>query len=189
LTRLFRFTKIKEYDYKKWDWAVNNWVFNLNNRLSLSGNANYIEYFPKEKNQFVTREFFQEDTLAVTEESDFDMTLEDLEELEAQKSNWSVTFNHSFRTDKSSYKNKNFSSDLRTALNFDLTKNWQFSYSNTYDIKEKKLMRFDITLKRKLHCWEITFRYEKSPNYWRYDLRIFNLKLPDALQLKTSDNK
>lgn len=180
--------KVKEWDYKKWDWAISNWVFNLNNRLSFSGNAHYIEYFPIEKNQFITRQYFQTDTLGV-EKSSIDFTIKDLDELEAQQGNWSFTFNHSYRTDKKNNLNKKYSSDLRTALNFDLTKNWQFSYSNTYDLKEKKMMRYDITLRRKLHCWQIYFRYEKSPNYWRYELRIFNLTLPDALLLKTTDNK
>jgi lipopolysaccharide assembly outer membrane protein LptD (OstA) len=179
--------KFQEWNYKEWDWAVKNWVFNLNNRLSFSGNANYIEYFPKEKNQFVTQRYFQTEE-EQTETDPLELTLKDLEELEAQQSNWSFTLTHSYRTDKAGYKANNYSSDLRSAMNLDLTKNWKFSYNNTYDIKEKKLMRYEITLKRKLHCWEIVFSYEKSVNYWRYNLRIFNLVLPDALQLKTSDH-
>jgi lipopolysaccharide assembly outer membrane protein LptD (OstA) len=180
--------KLKEWDYKKWDWAISNWVFNLTNRLSVSGNATYLDYFPKEKNRFITKKYFEADSLEVTEKTPLEMTLEDLDELEAKQNNWSITLNHTYRTSKQQNLLKDYNSELRTALNFDLTKNWQCSYSNTYDIKDKKLMGYNITLRRKLHCWQINFSYQKSPGYWRYDLRIFNLALDDALQLKTSDH-
>ena len=178
--------QITDFDYKKWDWAIDNWVLRINNRISFSGNASYKDYFPLEKNQFVTQKYFDDDT---TEKDELDFNIEDYEEMEQNKTNWSFTFNHAYSTDKQKNKNNQYDHSVRSSINFDLTKNWKCTYSNTIDIKEKELKEFDITVKRKLHCWEIYFHYEKSPNFWKYEIKLFNVEFPKTLLLKTSDRK
>ena len=178
----------RNYNPQKWDFAVDNWTFNLFSKLTLSGDANYIDYFPIQENRFVSSRFFQADTVAAEEENTIS-TLEDLEKLTREQKNWSVSFSYSYKTDKTKFKNKEFSSDIRTSLSAKITKNWAFSYNNYYNLKKKEMVSHSFTVTRELHCWKLFFRYTKQGDYWNYTFKIFNIKLPDSLKFRTSDHK
>ena len=178
----------KHFNPQKWDFAVDNWTFDVSSKITFSGDANYVDYFPLPENRFVTGKFFQPDSISAEEENTIS-TLEDLEQLSREQKNWSISFSHSYRTDKSKFKSGDFSSDLRTAVSAKLTKNWSLSYSNYFDLKKKEMVSHNFTITRELHCWRMVFSYTKQGDYWNYSFKIFNIKLPDALKFRTSDHK
>lgn len=180
--------KFKTWNSKDWDFGVSNWTFGNTTKLTFSGDANYIDYFPEPENQFISSRFFQDDSLSYEEENTI-VSLEELEKLDQEKKNWSISFTHTYKTDKNLFKEGDFSSNLRSAISMKITKNWAFSYNNFFDLKEKKMNSFDIKITRDLHCWKLVFSYNKQGDYWNYKLELFNLKLPNSLKFQTSDHK
>lgn len=179
--------KYRNRDFNEWDWGVSGWNFSLTSKLSLSGNAEYIEYFPVEENPFTSNQIFNADSLSLEEEDEL-TTLEEIEELQRENNKWSLTLTHSYRLTDSSYENHTYTSNLKASLSVQLTKKWNFSYSNYYDLNEDKMISQNFTLIRDLHCWKLEFRYTRQQDYWNYSFKLFNIKLPDSLKFKTSDH-
>jgi len=180
-------TKLQFSDISKWNWGVSNWNFNVNTKLRIGGNASYAEYFPIESNPFTSNQFMLADSMSMDAEDEF-TTLEEIAELQQEENSWSLSFTHSYRLTQSSYENHDYTSNFKSSFTAQLTKNWNFSYSNYYDINEKKMVNQTFTLLRELHCWQLEFRYTRQEDYWNYSFKLFNIKLPDSLIFKTSDN-
>lgn len=180
--------KLKSWDYKNWDWGLENWSFSLANKLEFSGDAHYVDYFPLKKSDLVTGDIFSRDTLSI-DDNDLITSLDELDKLDSEKKNWSVTFTHSYRTNKAQYELGDYKNNLRMALSAKLTKNWSVSYSNYIDLKSDDLVSYNFTLTRNLHCWKVFFRFTKHGDYWNYRFQLFNIQLPDALKFRTSDHK
>jgi len=178
---------IEGKDISRWDWGVTNWNFNMTSKLSISGNANYTEYFPIEENPFTSNRLIVSDSLSLEDEDEI-TTLEEIEELEREQKNWSFSLTHTYRLSQSTYESHNYTSNLKGSLTARLTKNWDFSYSNYYDLNDGKMISQNFTLLRELHCWQLEFRYTRQENYWSYSFKLFNVKLPDSLKFKTSDS-
>ncbi|NQV17366.1 MAG: LPS-assembly protein LptD [Armatimonadetes bacterium] len=179
---------IKNETPAKWNFPIENWSLTTTSKLGISGNAEYLDYFPEPENDFITQGFFQDDSLFAEEEEAIN-TLEELEKLSRDKKNWSLSFSHTYRTTKANYENHDYTSNLRTSLTAKLTKNWSVTYDNYINLKEKELVSHNITINRELHCWKIYFRFSKQGDYWNYQFRFFNIKLPDSLKFRTSDHK
>ncbi len=178
----------KEWDPKKWDWGVSNWTFNLTSKLSLSGDASYNDYLPAVQNDFIDRNLQLADSLSVEDERTI-TTLEEIEQLESEKKNWSLSFTHTYKTNKQNFEDNLFTSELRSALTAKITRNWTISYDNYIDLKDEELVSHNFTITRDLHCWKIYFKYTKQGDYWSYQFKLFNIELPEDLKFSTKDNK
>jgi len=156
----------------------------MNSSLNISGDAFYYDYFPQQKNDFITRRFYNadSDTLSIAENQV--RTIQDLENLQRPGS-WSVNTSHDYSYDRR-YKNEN--QNLRNSLNMKLTEKWAVSYSNYVDLKENIMMSQSLTITRDIHCWKMTFTYTKSANFWDYRIVLLNIKLPDSLKVQTGGN-
>ena len=65
-----------------------------------------------------------------------------------------------------------------------LSKNWELSYGLDFNIKEKEIIRNQISIKRPIHCWEFSFNYWPGNSYSSgFSLRI-NVKNPDLQDIK-----
>ncbi len=179
--------QFKGKDIKKWDWGVTNWNMTLTSKFKISGNAMYAEYFPVESNPFTSNRFLLSDSLTLEQEDEY-TTLAEIEELQQEENNWSINLTHSYRLTQSSYEDHDYTSNLKGSFNAQLTKNWNFSYSNYYDLNEKKMINQSYTLVRELHCWRLEFRYSRQQDYWNYSFKLFNIKLPDSLIFKSTDS-
>ncbi|MCK4312380.1 MAG: LPS-assembly protein LptD, partial [Candidatus Cloacimonetes bacterium] len=115
-------------------------------------------------------------------------TLEELDELAIEKKNWSFVFSHTYKTNKTSYENNDYTSNLRTSVSAKITRSWSISYDNYINLKEDELVSHSFTITRDLHCWKVYFRYTKQGDFWNYRFQLFNIKLPDALKFRTSDH-
>lgn len=182
------FYKLKRnsLDYSAWNLGVSDWDFQVSSSLKFSGEASYVDYFPVIKNDFTKADFFTSDSLQA-EEAHSVATLEEYDRLELEDKKWSFSMNHTFRTDKDSYAEQEYSSTLSNDVNLRLSKNWYITYGNSMDLKEKDVTSQSITLVRDLHCWKLRFKYTRQINYWNYEIKLFNIKLEDSLKFKTSD--
>jgi len=164
--------------YKNFD--VTSWRMNTN--FSISGNAIFIDYFPLEQNDFITRNLFAPDTLSIVETQI--RTLQDLERL-AAPGNWSLSTNHDYSKNRLSGRETH---SISNSANLRMTQNWSMSYSNRYDIVERNLISQTMTVVRDLHCWRIRFSYTTSATFWDYRVVLFNIQLPESLRLQQRNN-
>lgn len=176
----------KDISPTNWDWGVSDWSAGITSRLSLSGDATYMDYFPIRKNEFWTEDLMMD---YPEEEEEYMLSLEEMERLAAERNDWSLSFEHNYRTNRTSYKAGQYTSNLKTSVSLMLTKNWKIAYDNFIDMKTNDIVSHNVTITRELDCWRIFFRYTKQGDFWNYQLRLFNIKLPDALQFRTSDRK
>jgi len=178
---------INSWNPRKWILGVKNWDFSLNSSLKLSGNANYIDYFPLEKNDFVTGDFFSSDSVDIETEKTI-TTLEEIDELNREEKSWAFTVSHIYKLNKAQYAINDYTSTLRMSVSARITKNWAISYDNYIDLEADELVSHNFMITRDLHCWKMTFKYTKQGDYWNYQFKLFDIKLDDALKFSTSDH-
>jgi len=180
--------KFKEWKPELWDWGVSNWTFNMSSKLTFASDAQYTDYFPEVPNDFADQKLLYADSLSREDERSI-TTLEEIEKLNSEKKNWSLSFTHSYKTNKTKYENDDFTSELRSSLTAKITRNWTISYDNYIDLKDEELVSHNFTITRDLHCWKIYFKYTKQGDYWSYQFKLFNIELPEDLKFSTRDNK
>ncbi len=59
------------------------------------------------------------------------------------------------------------------------TQYWSVAYSGRYDHELKKLVDYNLTLTRNLHCWEGVFSFVQLQNDWRYDFKVRIKEIPE----------
>lgn len=160
------------YDRTWGNLKLENWRFNQS--LSLSGNFRYFNYFPKPQNPLKTGQRTLKDTIKYAE-LDWDYY-----ESSSERKNWSLSFTHalSFKKDYLDPQSNN----LNIALDMNLTSNWHLGYSNRVNILTDEILSHNLSLKRDLHCWNLTFDYSRSNEFWEYKVILTNNKLSDVLK-------
>lgn len=98
---------------------------------------------------------------------------------------WNISFSYTYRKD---IETGRYSGGVHTNLGFNLTQNWNINYNNYYNFQEHKLVSQGINISRDLHCWILTFRWEKSGDYWSYRFQVHAKDLPE-LKFRHSDSK
>lgn len=86
------------------------------------------------------------------------------------------------------YDTETKTANLTMSLSHNLTENWYITYSNYYDIIEKRTTLQKASIVRDLHCWEAKFTWSRQGSQWRYDLLINIKKLPDFKFERSGDN-
>ena len=94
---------------------------------------------------------------------------------------WSLTLNYSFYYYKL-FPNANIS-NISGNIDFNLTPAWKFSFTGSYDLKNKKLAAPQITISRDLHCWIMNFHWNPMGSFRGYWFEI-KVKAPQLQDLK-----
>ncbi len=142
--------------------------YSLSATLSLKGNLDYLNYYP-------VKSTFKMKGISTDEEC-----CNGSQKRETKP--WDITSSFSYsKNTQTGY----YSSGLHNTLHVNLTKNWSLTYSNYYNFKEKELVSQSIDVYRDLHCWQLKFGWNKSGDYWSYQLEIQVKKLPDLKFLQT----
>lgn len=82
---------------------------------------------------------------------------------------WTLNLGHKFSRSSSSTR---FQQWLNTRLTLGLTKNWDISYDNRYDLEEREITSQSFRLRRNLHCWEASFTGRYFGQEWEYYFNI-----------------
>jgi len=79
-------------------------------------------------------------------------------------------------------------SAISGSLNFNLTPNWKFSFTSSYDIENREFAAPQIMISRDLHCWIMNFTWNPGVTYsgFRFEIRVKASQLQD-LKLTKSD--
>lgn len=98
---------------------------------------------------------------------------------------WSVTLNYNYSINKSIPSVISKFSNISGSLNFNLTRNWKFTFSTGYDIFLKEFSTPYVTIYRDLHCWEMSFNWVPTGLYrgFKFELRI---KAPQLQDIKVT---
>jgi lipopolysaccharide assembly outer membrane protein LptD (OstA) len=102
---------------------------------------------------------------------------------------WSVTFNYNYTINQNNPAVISKFSNISGNLNFNLTKNWKFTFSTGYDIFLHQFSTPYITIYRDLHCWEMNFNWVPTGIYrgFRFELRIKASQLRDIKVTKQTN--
>lgn len=100
---------------------------------------------------------------------------------------WSVSLNYNYNLNKNNPYEPVTYSNISGNLNLNLTKNWKFTVSGSYDLEEKKFSAPQIMISRDLHCWIMNFTWNPLGVYsgYRFELRVKAPQLQDLKITKT----
>lgn len=100
---------------------------------------------------------------------------------------WSISLNYNYNLNKDNPYNPRTFSNVSGNLNLNLTKNWKFTISGSYDLEEKKFSAPQIMISRDLHCWIMNFTWNPLGTYsgYRFELRVKAPQLQDLKITKT----
>lgn len=100
---------------------------------------------------------------------------------------WSVSLNYNFGLSKYNPAQISKYSSISTNLNFNMTRNWKFSITGSYDIENKQFSAPQVTVSRDLHCWIMNFTWNPIGTYtgYRFEIRVKASQLQDLKVTKT----
>lgn len=91
---------------------------------------------------------------------------------------WSLSVNYSvnygygtFNKKKMEYNGK-FTHNLSFSGNVNLTKNWSFNFSASYDFEAKKIAYMNCNITRDMHCWSMSASFVPVGPYKSYNFHI-----------------
>lgn len=70
------------------------------------------------------------------------------------------------------YSQPDMSQELDTGFSYRIDKKDAIVYSQSYDVKNKKIYDQDVTWQRDLHCWQLNLTYRIKREQWRYDIAL-----------------
>ncbi|KXK52166.1 MAG: Organic solvent tolerance protein OstA [Chlorobi bacterium OLB5] len=102
---------------------------------------------------------------------------------------WSVTLSYNYSINRANPSVITKFSNVSGNLNFNLTRNWKFTFSAGYDIFLKQFSTPYITIYRDLHCWEMSFNWVPTGIYrgYKFELRIKAPQLQDVKVTKQTN--
>jgi hypothetical protein len=62
--------------------------------------------------------------------------------------------------------------NVKAALNVTITKKWRINYTTTYDAILGELAYQSISIYRDLHCWEMSFNWQPTVNYYSFRINV-----------------
>lgn len=100
---------------------------------------------------------------------------------------WSISLNYNYGLSKSNPLKPNKFITVSGSLDFNLTPNWKFTTSGSYDIVNKQFSAPQIMISRDLHCWLMNFTWNPIGSYrgYRFEIRVKAPQLQDLKVTKT----
>jgi len=98
---------------------------------------------------------------------------------------WNLSLNYNYTLNKYNPMEVSKFSNLSLLLSFNLTSQWKFYISGSYDIFEKRISAPVVRISRDLHCWNMNFEWYPIGSYrgFRFELRV---KAPQLQDLKVT---
>lgn len=98
---------------------------------------------------------------------------------------WDLSLSYNYILDKSLPSNPRSFSNLNGSLNFNLTPNWKFSVTGSYDFDRKEFSAPQVRISRDLHCWLMNFTWNPIGTFrgYRFEIRV---KAPQLQDLKVT---
>lgn len=98
---------------------------------------------------------------------------------------WDLSLSYNYMLDKSVPSSTRSFSNMSGSLNFNLTPNWKFSVTGSYDFDRKEFSAPQVRISRDLHCWLMNFTWNPIGTFtgYRFEIRV---KAPQLQDLKVT---
>jgi hypothetical protein len=96
---------------------------------------------------------------------------------------WDVSLTYTFNLSRPTPELETKFSSINGSVNFNLTRNWKFSFTGSYDLQDNEFVAPQIKVTRDLHCWLMNFTWNPIGTYqgFRFEIRV---KAPQLQDLK-----
>jgi lipopolysaccharide assembly outer membrane protein LptD (OstA) len=103
---------------------------------------------------------------------------------------WNLGLSFSFAQNEEDPTVKTRAVNVNANLGFNLTENWKFSATTSYDLVQRQVAAPRITIDRDLHCWTMNFSWVPSGALagYRFELKVKAPQLQDIKLTKQSLN-
>jgi lipopolysaccharide assembly outer membrane protein LptD (OstA) len=100
---------------------------------------------------------------------------------------WSISLNYNYGLSKTNPLDPKKYITLSGSFDFNLTPNWKFTTSGSYDIVNKQFSAPQVMISRDLHCWLMNFTWNPIGSYrgYRFEIRVKAPQLQDLKVTKT----
>jgi len=104
---------------------------------------------------------------------------------------WSLSLSFNFSQSQENPTQKFRSANISGSLDFNLTENWKFTASSSYDLVAKQLAAPQINISRDLHCWLMNFSWTPLGVYsgYRFEIRVKAPQLQDIKVTKQNNDR
>jgi lipopolysaccharide assembly outer membrane protein LptD (OstA) len=92
---------------------------------------------------------------------------------------WSINFSFNYRYHRMNISEVRKSLDLNSNASITLTKNWRISWNGRFDMVNKEITYQSYSIYRDLHCWEMSFNWQPTINYYSFQINIKTDMLKD----------
>ncbi len=96
---------------------------------------------------------------------------------------WDVSLNYNYNESRPSPFKITKNSNVSGSFNFNLTPNWKFSVTGSYDLTRNEFSAPQVRISRDLHCWIMNFTWNPIGTYRGYTFEI-RVKAPQLQDLK-----
>jgi hypothetical protein len=69
--------------------------------------------------------------------------------------------------------------DLSSNASLTLTKNWRINWNARFDVVNKEITYQNFSIYRDLHCWEMSFNWQPTIDYYSFQINIKTSMLKD----------
>ena len=90
---------------------------------------------------------------------------------------WNTNFSLTYSYDR--LRDEPMSIDLSARAKFQLTKNWKISWNGRFDLVERDITYQSFNIYRDLHCWEMSFSWQPTIDYFDFKINIKASALQD----------
>ena len=104
---------------------------------------------------------------------------------------WSLSLSFNFSQNQENPSNKFRNANINGSLDFNLTENWKFTASSSYDFVSKQVSAPMINISRDLHCWLMNFSWTPLGVYsgYRFEIRVKAPQLQDLKVTKQNNDR
>ncbi len=104
---------------------------------------------------------------------------------------WSLSLSFNFAQSQENPRRKSRSANVSGNLDFNLTENWKFTASSSYDLVSRQFAAPQINISRDLHCWLMNFSWSPLGPYagYRFEIRVKAPQLQDIKVTKQNNDR
>ena len=92
---------------------------------------------------------------------------------------WRVNFNINYTLSRANINRPEERLNVATTASISLTKNWRVNWNGRFDLTKGKIVYQSFSIYRDLHCWEMSFNWQPSIDYYSFQINVKASALQD----------
>ena len=92
---------------------------------------------------------------------------------------WRINFNINYTYNRTNPLRPDERLNVSTTASISLTKNWRVNWNGRFDVTKGKIVYQSFSIYRDLHCWEMSFNWQPSIDYYSFQINVKASALQD----------